>query len=422
MILIRRKQTSDWVSCQSITKNLESLYRKSFADEVTTLEISADANKYDHWLMAKEIATLEPTHVVFIDHTPHPVDLVTSIFMQEMKVKPSFIFHIFGDFSLQSQSWLQIEEVLKDSKSIFICASDKEVLLLKNLINAKEGVIQKLPFPIDGDFFKFDEKKVKNNKKFKFLYTGRLSDQKNIMELIQYFNQYNKTINPETELVIAGPYDDLGIPFLGKRMKKGSYGLHVENLISSLANDNIKVIGNCNHEELRQIYHECDAYVSLSTHNDEDYGMAPAEALTCGLPCLLSDWGGFSSFSFVDFSNVVLTPVEIRKNKILPEAMDVVKKLHLISSKKLEISERAELSNKALKRLSIDGLIRPLKEIYKTELKEGSFHSFHGNFKSLSTTHLINGATPYFRAPNGSYSTLYKEIYAPYFKRLISEN
>ena len=49
-------------------------------------------------------------------------------------------------------------------------------------------------------------------------------------------------------------------------------------------------------EDLKTIYNACDCFVSLSTYHDEDYGMSVIEALSCGLPLVLSDWAGYSGF------------------------------------------------------------------------------------------------------------------------------
>jgi glycosyltransferase involved in cell wall biosynthesis len=421
IILIRRKNTSDWVSCQSITRNLETLYRTVFSEQVETVEISSTSNKYDHWNTAKYIAKSNPSKIVFIDHFPHPVDIITCLAKQGVNKNIEFIFHIFGDFTLQSKHWLGIEDILKNLKVLFICASDKQVSLLENLINSKNNIVRKLPFPIEDSFFKFDKELKSEQKDFTFLYTGRLSAQKNIIELIQNFHQFNTTLNPNTKLIIAGPYDDLGVPFLGKTMKSGSYGLLVENLISKLGNKNIQVIGNCDHEKLKEVYHQSDAYISLSVHNDEDYGMSPAEALCCGLPCLLTDWGGFASFSLIDKKRVLLTPVEIKKNKISHQLSDVVKKMALISSKRLNQDESMELSQKAIKYLGITQLKDQLKDLLNNKFSNGDFLSFDTKFRSLCSTQLVNNSTPYFKASHGGYSSLYEEVYTPYLRSFKSE-
>ena len=421
IIIIRRKSTSDWVSCQSITRNLESLYKVSFPDQIEVIEVNSSSNKFESWEEAKNILKQDASHIVFIDHFPHPANLIESLSLLTTSTLPNLIFHIFGDFTLQSKHWLSIESTLNKVKADFICASDKQVSLLKKLIDISSECIHKIPFPIDTTLFNFDDSLTNNNNKFQFLYSGRLSDQKNIIQLIQHFDQFNKTVNPESKLVIAGPYDDLGNPFLGKSMKKGSYALLTENLVTTLNNENIEVVGNCSHHELKKLYHQSDAYISLSTHNDEDYGMAPAEALCTGLKCLLTDWGGFSSFKRIDSNNVELLEVTIKKDRILPDYKEVIKKMNKISNTKLSTVERTELSKKARASLSIDSLKESLIKVVNNNSNE-KLKCFNKDFHTLSSTHVLNGNTPYFKSPNGGYSKLYKEIYTSYFKRLENDN
>jgi glycosyltransferase involved in cell wall biosynthesis len=61
---------------------------------------------------------------------------------------------------------------------------------------------------------------------------------------------------------------------------------------------------------LKDFYKSADLYLSLSTYHDEDFGMSVAEALMSGLPAILSNWAGYSSFNFsnefVKFINVKL--------------------------------------------------------------------------------------------------------------------
>ena len=36
-----------------------------------------------------------------------------------------------------------------------------------------------------------------------------------------------------------------------------------------------------------------DVFVSLSVHQDENFGYAPIEAMACGVPAVVTDWGGY---------------------------------------------------------------------------------------------------------------------------------
>jgi len=418
VVLIRRKNESDWISCQSITSNLEASY-KSFIKDIIIIDIESDYNKYDYYKKAEEILSHNPANIIFIDHTPHPHQLIKSLFSLS-KVELHFTFHIFGDFTLQSSHWIGLEDILKQTNNKFICASHKQTNLLKNLVDGLEENLFTVPFPVDTNIFNYKEKEI-SSEKFRFLYTGRLSDQKNIIELITLFNHFNLNINSNTELIISGPYDDLGIPFLGKKMKSGAYGLTVESLVERLNNPNIQIIGNLNHDDLVNYYQSSDAFISISTHNDEDYGMSPAEALCSGLPCLLTNWAGYTSFKLYCPSSVYLSPVDIQNHKNLPNKSDIIKKMTLLASSKLSSKQRFDLSTTAQSTLGISSVTESLREIAEKDFTLGKSLSFTERFKALSSSHIYSPDTPFLKASNGEYNSLYKDVYWPYYEEEINE-
>jgi len=409
-VLIKRGSKSNWVSCQSITNNIEEAYSKILGkDKAIVKFLNNEDNQYEQWKLAKEVSSLQPKTIVFLDHQPHPESFLLSLDACMEKL-PHLIFHVFGDFTLQTNNWIGIEQVLKKTTSRIIVASEKQKGLLQNLISADQSYISVLPFPINTSFFNFSP--AKTNEKVTYLYSGRLSTQKNILELITYFDQFNKNIAQNSRLIIAGPFDDLGIPFLGKNLSSGSYGHSVEKKLASLNNENIEVLRNCNHEELLELYRSSDFYISLSTHNDEDYGMAPAEALCCGLPCILTDWGGFSGFN--NISNNRYISVQEKNGRILPLADKLILELTSANEAPLSEQERKSLSEESIENLGIDAYASSLKKILKEEPKI-LFKSFTREMETMASSHRINKEAPFFKGSNGSYSDLFMKIYGPYF-------
>ncbi|MBK24102.1 MAG: hypothetical protein CME70_08895 [Halobacteriovorax sp.] len=409
-VLIKRGSKSNWVSCQSITNNIEEAYSLVLGKDQSIVKfLNNEDDQYEQWKLAKEISSLNPKTIIFLDHQPHPESFLLSLDACMDKL-PHLIFHVFGDFTLQTNNWIGIEGILKKTSSKIIVASKKQKALLENLINANKEYISVLPFPIDTKFFNYSP--AKTNDKVTYLYSGRLSTQKNILELITYFDQFNKNIANNSKLIIAGPFDDLGIPFLGKNLSSGSYGHSVEKKLASLNNENIEVLRNCNHEELLELYRSSDFYISLSTHNDEDYGMAPAEALCCGLPCILSDWGGFSGFKELSQNRYV--PIQEKNGRILPLADKLILELTSANEALLSVEERKKLSLESIDILGIEAYANSLKSLIKQEPKI-LFDSFTREMEMMASSHRINKEAPFFKGSNGSYSSLYKKIYEPYF-------
>jgi glycosyltransferase involved in cell wall biosynthesis len=419
IVLIRRSNKSHWISCQSITKNLEDCYHKAFpTSKILIIEVENNSDKYTQWKLAEKISEAQPDIISFIDHQPHPANILLPLNHILDGQLPQTIFHVFGDFTLNTQDWISLENIFIKNGPLFLCASNKHVGLLKNLIDTSFNAIQRFPFPINQGLFKFEEYFEKSSplELTTFLYTGRLSTQKNIAELIRYFNQFNSEIMPESELLIAGPYDDLGIPFLEKPLLPGAYAHMIESLIEKIGNPNIKLLGEKNHLELVKLYREADLFISISTHNDEDFGMAPAEALSCGTPCILTDWGGYSDFSRTKYAELI--PVEFQNSRILPNQNDLIKSMYKAANTKVEQKTRKEISQKAHLEFSIDSLALELEKIINSIEGQNStlFSSFSNNIRAISSSHQIYGNCPSFKSYNNSYSNLYKSIYQPYFR------
>lgn len=97
----------------------------------------------------------------------------------------------------------------------------------------------------------------------RFLYVGRLSDEKNLTFLIDVFNKL-----PHLRLNIAG------------------FG-YQENELKSLAASNINFLGSVPNKDLYRVYQDNDVFILPS--KIEPWGLVVEEALNNGLPILLSN-------------------------------------------------------------------------------------------------------------------------------------
>jgi len=109
--------------------------------------------------------------------------------------------------------------------------------------------------------------------------------------LVKTFSSLKPVLPENTHLLIAGEWDDILMPYSGKFGPLGSYFAQFSGTSEKHLNDHIHFLGKLDSAQLLKANNGCDLFVSFSTYNDEDYGMSVAEALACGLPCLLSNWG-----------------------------------------------------------------------------------------------------------------------------------
>lgn len=434
ILTIQKKGRSDWKSCQTITNNLHQAYElvgKSMGQDgqskVRTLTINDSLTEYEGVDLARGILEASPRVIAFIDHYPHPAPLIRSLrraYEATQKEAPLLVFHVFGDFVLNCLQWQAIEDDLKFFKVQFVAASHKQVQLVHSFISdLKIEAMQVIPFPVsDLDYFFSEEIRERFRveqecqNEFVFVYTGRLSYQKNITTLLRSFSTFIKSFDHQARLMIAGPMDDLAIPYLGKEALPGTFFFHWEEALKEYGlTDKVTYLGNLNSEELFKLYNGSDCYISLSTHNDEDYGMSPAEALATGLPCILSSWGGFISFAKYAPTMVNLVEVETREDRNLPQVKAAFKYMAAEYIQEFDERERKAASLNMRERIGILAVSKKIINMLNRETNK-KFTGFNILFYKLCAQFENNSGAP-FRAAAGGYGPFYREVYGSYSKK-----
>ena len=427
--LIYSFEKSAWKSCQVISANLLKTYQ-SISKNIVIVKFNYDdsMSEYDKLKLAEEIVKSQLTHLSIIDHKPHPVKLLKFLdyyFSENKKIsRPLLLIHVFGDFTLYSKEWLESEKYMKSFLVKFICASDRQKSLVSKFLKNKSNSTYKCPFPVDSGTFNFSNTlrdRARNELEITdsttvFLYTGRLSLQKKIIEITLDFAQFIRATDADAILVLAGDFDDIGNPFTGIHSKSGEYSQTFYRVMQKLEpgiQSKIKYVGNLSQPELSYFYNSADCFVSLSTHNDEDFGMSPAEALCTGLPALLSDWAGYASFNLNEQNNCTLIPVSIGDQSILYQRGLLIKNFIKTTSQINSLrSKRSKLARINTQAFSIVGNIDTLKNILND--KPQPFKGFSKTMNNFSFAFSRN--QPPFIQYEISYTDLYKEVYESYLR------
>lgn len=305
--LVYSFKPSEWFSCTVINKNLRLAYQAAFGEKnIIHIDYTRDRKIAEDDL--KKLADLKVKKIIFIDHKPTPIDFL----LQLKSLEPEYFktveysIHVFGDFPLYLREWRSVFDLLDNLKLKFIAASVKQKKFVQKFLHQKD-IVEVSPFPVKEESFTFDEKKrlkyrkeLGLDKEKVFLYTGRLTYQKRITDLIEIFIELLKEgrLAKDSKLLLVGSVDMLGMPYLGFSQLLGEYFRDIEkkiNLNKEFEN-NVVLVGRVENSELERYYLASDCFVSLSTYHDEDYGMSVAEALNSGLPAIITDWAGYSSF------------------------------------------------------------------------------------------------------------------------------
>lgn len=413
---------SPWVSCNTISANLLSAYELTNL-EIHKLSLSCKTSKSELITLAETIIDHNFTHLIFIDHRFTPGALLYEL-AKKTKILPQIFIHIYGDFFYNRNLWASENETLKNYIIQFICASRAQSEFIGHFIeeSQKNSIVHTIAFPVSKKL-SFDEELRKRSRQnfelsdetFVLCYSGRISLQKNVLDILSAFDFLVEFI-PNLKLFIAGPFDDIGIPYIGLSrlpltMEYEFYS-YWENLPSEVR-QKIFYLGNLNQEELLHFYHASDAYISFSSHNDEDFGMAPAEALCAGLPLILSNWGAFPDFKKNGGDFVQLIDVEIQGQKIKPTKSVKQKLLQtLMKNKILTNEERKEISLKAFDHYLPQAISERLKDVFNADVQK--FEGFNSLF--FTTVMTTNKLGPFQNSSN-SFTDLYKQLYDCYFNK-----
>jgi glycosyltransferase involved in cell wall biosynthesis len=429
--LVHRHSPSSWVSCRSITSNLVAAYRLAFANsEIREFSLRCGMSRQEVFAQATRLAEFNPGSISFIDHAPHPGDMLRALIShyaasanRSHKPFPQLNFHVFGDFALNAASWLDLKNLLSRQAVRFVCASEKQASLVRRFLReGNDDLAPWIPFPVSGDEFSFSAADIDSARdKFglrkndwAFVYTGRLSMQKNVTLLLSVFANFLEKVDANAHLFLAGPPDDLGVPYLGFHPLAGWFSSQLSErmrtYLTPAQRNQVHYLGELNPAEQRLLHHASDCYVSLSTHNDEDFGMAPAEAALCGSPLLLTDWGGFSSFRHLGASNCRLIPVKMRERAVLPEAGAVLSSMTQSYLTRVSIEQRDKLARAAFEFCSIESVAKKLSATLNSS--PSPFAGFSAIFSDLARAFRGNPGAPFLSGEG--YSKTYRVIYEPY--------
>lgn len=427
--MLHNFEKSAWKSCQTISSNLLKSYQMVLKkNKPISYNYNNRMTDFEILKLAEELCNNKVTHLCIIDHKPHPGILLKYLdhfYSHNPTIaRPQIIIHVFGDFTLYGKEWRLCESYLKKFVVKFLCASDRQKTLISQFIKNDEKEISVCPFPVDQNQFYFSdsirkqqrEKLHLKNSTTVFLYTGRISLQKKVFELMLDFANFLKLTQTDTVLYLAGDFDDLGNPFTGTLSKDGEFQLRFLHTLNSF-NDNIKsrirYVGNLSQEELLKYYNAADIYLSMSAHNDEDFGMSPAEALCTGLPCILSNWGGYASFNLKNQNACTLIPTEMDVVKILYDSKVLTKELFSMLAKVPELRDKREkLRIQNINAFSIDAVINILNKTLTTDSKK--FKGFTPIMNHFARA--FEQSVPFVKYQK-TYNDLYKEVYASYLPK-----
>ena len=298
---------------------------------VKNINNSRERNLYEQFKLPKLIYKKYPEAIIHYPDTMAPIFAKNEciITIHDLAFKS-----LKGAFTWKSTLWKNIMTNLSVKKSKKIIAitnfTKNEILNHYPKINKDKISVVYNGF---NDFSKeiIEESKVRDSiKEFKknyILTVSTISPRKNIDGLIKAFNLIKEQI--EENLIIAGG--------------NGWMYQEVYDLVDKLnLNDRVIFTGKVNDEELKYLYKNARIFTYVSFY--EGFGLPPLEAMSYGLPCIVSD---MSSIPEVVGDEVI--KVDPKNNELLAREL-----FSLISNEGINKNYDAHLEKFSWKKCSQD--------------------------------------------------------------------
>lgn len=425
--LVYSFKESDWFSVTKILNNLIASYKAAYSQEsIVEINFPWDWTEEDLEESIKSLKDANVDKIVFLDHKPNPVIFLKELGRSEIEKFKEIVIHAYGDFTLEFHRWSNFHYLMKDINVKFVCASHKQKDLVQGLFT-EEIPVYVCPFPVaDAEFYYAEENVDSIRKKYNisendtiFLYVGRLSTQKRNLETIETFLKlrHEGVLDKGHKFLIAGGYDLLGQHYLREGLLLGEYFRRIMQVMEKYpqdVRDSVQLLGSIKNTELIPFYNTADYFLSMSTYHDEDYGMAVAESLCCGLPCIITDWAGYSSFNLGDKKATRYVGVELGIKTPEFDREELSSLLIQAKDKKVAPQERKEIANKYKSAITVSACAKIIKEIH--DAPSAKFIGFKEIVHRLGLIAHFKG-NPFLNEFNNCYNNFYYEIYDCYARK-----
>lgn len=145
---------------------------------------------------------------------------------------------------------------------------------------------------ISNQIFYLNPLESNQKNSFTITYAGRIIANKGLIQTIRALNIWPIE---NTELKIIGDYEPDFFIYQSNAYNTTFSSYFVREGINKSPNLKINMKGFVGREDLKDHYWQSDCFIYPSFHEDENFGLAPREAILSGIPAVVSDFCGLSN-------------------------------------------------------------------------------------------------------------------------------
>ena len=236
-------------------------------------------------------------------------DVSPLLSMRERIGKPipvTFTFHSLSESHLIWDTFIPMLMLPFKPYDAMICTSDAVVRFMQNIFERLQKTfrdnsltlgmpklrLEKVNLGVDTDYFHPIEKSGLREKygipqnAFIILWFGRFSDcfKADLFPLLHVFQKLIHEFPDKNLMLILAGSQDRGVNY-SATLKEQITNMGLESRVHIVFNDQIR-----NRAEL---YNIADVFTSPADNIQETFGLTPIEAMSCGIPQVVSDWDGY---------------------------------------------------------------------------------------------------------------------------------
>ena len=188
------------------------------------------------------------------------------------------------------------------SSDVIWCNStaDMEIYLLLVSHDGTQPKAVYIPYSMDdGNYYPLENEEIRQKQReawgakpedFVLVYAGRVTIEKNVHATLEVVEELARQGYP-VKLVIVGKIED--VPFREFQM----HPVNLENKITEFIeasgiSERVTIQEWQTREALNEVLNAADAFINLTLHHDENFGLSQIEAMSSGLPVIGTAWGG----------------------------------------------------------------------------------------------------------------------------------
>lgn len=276
--------------------------KKKLIEQKLTSSTSVNKLKFDFFFLLSNIGKLIQIDSTFSKSEIETLCKEKNVIYAAVHGNPpddvacKFLSHSLGGFMVTG-GFLGGWE-FRDATTNIVTSETQALQMRKSLKKACPNISIITPSISTGTFrIPTDNEKhsIKKNKEiFELIYAGRFISNKGIAQLVRALNIWpSKNI----QLTLVGDFEPDFFIYQSNAYHATFQDFFTREIIDKSPNVTIKMHSAVASKKLKQFYWDSDCFVYPSFHEDENFGLAPREAMMCGIPSVVTDFCGLGQLS-----------------------------------------------------------------------------------------------------------------------------